>query len=234
MGGTLYIVSAPIGNLEDITLRALRILKEVDLIAAEDTRHTRKLLSHYDIHTPMISYFEHNEMRRGRSLLKKLESGTKVALISNAGTPAISDPGYHIINMCIEAGIDVVPIPGPSAFLAAAVVSGFPLHGFIFEGFLPAKSSRRVKKLNTLRDEARTLIFYESPHRLLRFLADVLETLGDRQLVIGRELTKVYEEIYRGSVSLAIQKFTEVEPRGEFTIVVRGLEEGTREQGSEG
>lgn len=225
MGGTLYIVSAPIGNLEDITLRALRILKEVDLIAAEDTRRTRKLLSYYDIHTPMISYFEHNEIRRGKSLLKKLESGSKVALVSNAGTPAISDPGHHMVNMCIEAGIDVVPVPGPSAFLAAAVVSGFPLHGFVFEGFLPAKRSRRVKKLNMLSDEARTLIFYESPHRLLKFLADVLEVLGDRELVIARELTKMYEEIYRGSVSLAIQKFTEMEPKGEFTIVIRGAQD---------
>jgi len=225
MGGTLYIVSAPIGNLEDITLRALRILKEVDLIAAEDTRHTKKLLNHYDIHTPMISYFEHNEIRRGALLLERLESGSKIALVSNAGTPAISDPGYRIINLCIEAGIDVVPVPGPSAFLTAAVVSGFPLHSFVFEGFLPAKRSRRVKSLNILRDEVRTLIFYESPHRLLRFLEDVLETLGNRELVIARELTKMYEEIYRGSVSMAIQKFTEVKPRGEFTIVVRGKQD---------
>lgn len=227
MGGTLYIVGAPIGNLEDITLRALRILKEVDLIAAEDTRRTRKLLTHYDIHTPMISYFEHNEVRRSISLLDKLESGSNIALISNAGTPAISDPGYHIINICIEAGVDVVPIPGSSAFLAAAVVSGFPLHSFIFEGFLPAKRSRRARRLNVLRDEQRTIIFYESPHRLLKFLTDVLEILGDRELVIARELTKMYEEIYRGSVSMAIQKFTEIEPRGEFTVVIRGAEDSS-------
>ena len=224
MGGILYIVSAPIGNLEDITLRALRILREVDIIAAEDTRHTRKLLSYYDIHTPMISYFEHNEIRRAGLLLEKLENGSKVALVSNAGTPAISDPGYHIINLCIEAGTQIVPIPGPSAFLAAAVVSGFPLHSFIFEGFLPAKKSRRVRRLNTLRDEPRTLIFYESPHRLLKFLTDVLEVLGDRELVVARELTKMHEEIYRGLVSLAIQKFTEVQPRGEFTITIKGAE----------
>ena len=222
MGGTLYVVSAPIGNLEDITLRGLRVLEEVELIAAEDTRHTRKLLTHHDIHTPTVSYFEHNEIRRSKLLLRKLESGCKVALISNAGTPAVSDPGYHIINMCIEAGIDIVPIPGPSAFLSAAVVSGFPLHSFAFEGFLSPKRSRRIRKLNALRDEARTLIFYESPHRLLKFLADVLETLGNRELVVARELTKMHEEVYRGSVSLAIEKFTEVAPRGEFTIVVRG------------
>jgi len=229
MGGTLYIVGAPIGNLEDISLRALRILKEVDLIAAEDTRHTRKLLSHYDIHTSTISYFEHNEFRRGELLLKKLEDGCDIALVSNAGTPAISDPGYRIINMCIEADIDIVPIPGPSAFLAAAVVSGFPLNNFVFEGFLSPKRSRRAKRLKILRDEARTLLFYESPHRLLRFLADVLEILGDREIVIARELTKMYEEIYRGLVSQAIQKFTEVKPRGEFTIVVRGAKDNRDE-----
>ncbi len=229
MGGTLYVVSAPIGNLEDISLRALRVLKEADLIAAEDTRHTRKLLSHYDIHTPLISYFEHNEFRRGKLLLKKLEDGRSIALVSNAGTPAISDPGYRIINMCIEADVDIVPIPGPSAFLAAAVVSGFPLHNFAFEGFLPAKRSRRAKRLNALRDEERTLIFYESPHRLLKFLADALEILGDRELVIAREITKMYEEIYRGSVSQAIQKFTEVKPRGEFTLVLRGAKDKKNE-----
>jgi len=225
MSGALYVVSTSIGNLEDVTLRALRILKEVDLIAAEDTRHTRKLLSHYDIHTPMISYFEHNEIQRSKLLLQKLEAGRKIALVSNAGTPAISDPGYPIISMCIEAGIDVIPVPGPSAFLAAAVVSGFPLHDFVFEGFLPAKRSGRVKKLNALRNEPRTMIFYESPHRLLKFLADMLEVLGDRKLVIACELTKMFEEIYRGSVSLAIQRFTEIKPRGEFTIVVMGKNE---------
>jgi len=229
MGGTLYIVSAPIGNLEDITLRALRILKEVDLIAAEDTRHTRKLLSYYDIHTSMISYFEHNEVRRSKSLLKKLENGSDIALVSNAGTPAISDPGYHIINMCIEAGIDVVPIPGASAFLAAVVVSGFPLHSFIFEGFLPVRKSRRVRRLNPLCDEPRTVIFYESRYKLLKFLADVLETLGDRELVIARELTKMYEEIYKGTVSQAIEKFTEEGPKGEFVIVMRGAEKSGHE-----
>jgi 16S rRNA (cytidine1402-2'-O)-methyltransferase len=222
MKGALYIVGAPIGNLEDITLRALRVLREVDLIAAEDTRHTRKLLSHYDIHTPVISYFEHNEVRRSELLLKKLEDGDNVALVSNAGTPAISDPGYHIINLCIQAEIDLIPIPGPSAFLAAAVVSGFPLHNFIFEGFLSPKSSRRVKKLQEFCEETRTVIFYESPHRLLKFLRDMLDTLGDRELVIARELTKMYEEIYRGNISDAIRKFAEVNPRGEFTIVVRG------------
>ncbi|MBD3181357.1 16S rRNA (cytidine(1402)-2'-O)-methyltransferase [Candidatus Poribacteria bacterium] len=222
MRGKLYIVSAPIGNLEDITLRALRILKEVDLIAAEDTRHAKKLLNHYDIHTPMISYFEHNEIRRSEMLVEKINNGEDVALISNAGTPAISDPGYRVIRKCIDDQINLVPIPGPSALLAAVTVSGFPIHNFTFEGFLSTKSSRRLRRLREIAGEERTLIFYESPYRILKFLADVLEAFGDRELVIAREITKMYEEIYRGTVSQAIEKFTREKPRGEFTIVIRG------------
>jgi len=225
MSGTLYIVSVPIGNLEDITLRALRILKEVDLIAAEDTRHTRKLLSHYDIHTPMISYFEHNESQRDKTLLKRLESGDNIALVPDSGTPAISDPGYTIINTCIKDGFKVIPIPGPSAILASAVVSGFPLHNFTYEGFLSFKRSGRLKKLKSLVDEKRTMIFFESPHRLVKFLNDMLETFGDRQIVIANDVTKFFEDIYRGSISSSIAKYTENDPKGEFTIIVKGIDE---------
>jgi len=225
ISGILYVVSVPIGNLEDITLRALRILGEADLIAAEDTRHTRKLLSHYDIHTPLISYFEHNEIQRSEQLLRKLKAGSKIALVPDSGTPAISDPGYSIINLCIEAGIKIIPIPGPSALLAAVAISGFPLHNFAFEGFLPSRKSARIKKLNVLCNETRTLVFYESPHRLLKSLADMLEVFGDRELVIANDLTKIFEETYRGPISTAIQKFTETTPKGEFTIVVRGINE---------
>ena len=222
MNGTLYVVSLPIGNLEDITLRALRILKEVDLIAAEDTRHTRKLLSHYDIHTPMISYFEHNETQRDRTLLKKLESGDNIALVSDSGTPAISDPGYTIINACIGAGLTIITIPGPSSLLSALVVSGFPLHNFTFEGFLAQKKSGRIKKLKSLINEKRTMVFFESKYRLVKFLNDVLEIFGDREIVVANDITKMFEEIYRGSVNIAIKKYSETEPKGEFTIVVKG------------
>jgi len=231
MSGTLYVVSLPIGNLEDITLRALRILKEVDLIAAEDTRHTRKLLSHYDIHTPMISYFEHNETQRDRILLSKLESGNNIALVSDSGTPAISDPGYTIINVCINAGLTIIPIPGPSSILSALVVSGFPLHNFTFEGFLAQKKSGRIKKLKSLVNEKRTMVFFESKYRLVKFLNDVLEIFGDREIVIANDITKMFEEIYRGSVSTTIQKYSEKEPKGEFTIVVRGSADHDVENG---
>ena len=225
------MVSLPIGNLEDITLRALRILKEVDLIAAEDTRHTRKLLSHYDIHTPMISYFEHNETQRDRTLLKKLESGNNIALVSDSGTPAISDPGYTIINACIDAGLTIIPIPGPSSLLSALVVSGFPLQNFTFEGFLAQKKSGRIKKLKSLVNEKRTMVFFESKYRLVKFLNDVLEIFGDREIVAANDITKMFEEIYRGSVSTAIQKYSDTEPKGEFTIVVRGSADHDVENG---
>jgi len=230
MRGNLYVVSVPIGNLEDITLRALRILKEVDLIAAEDTRHTRKLLSHYDIHTPMISYFEHNETQKDKTLIEKLKIGYNIALVSDSGTPAISDPGYTIINACIAEGIDIVPIPGPSSILSALVVSGFPLHNFVFEGFPSPKHSGRMKKFRSLIDEKRTIIFFESTHRLLKSLEDMLEVFGDRQIVIANDITKYFEEFYRGSISSAIEKYTEIKPKGEFTIVVRGKTEDENEK----
>ncbi|MGB9595387.1 MAG: 16S rRNA (cytidine(1402)-2'-O)-methyltransferase [Candidatus Poribacteria bacterium] len=222
MSGILYIVSVPIGNLEDITLRALRILKEVDLIAAEDTRHTRKLLNHYDIHKPTVSYHEYNETQMDKLLITKLTEGTNIALVSDSGTPVISDPGYTIVNACIKEGIKIVPIPGPSSLLASVVISGFPLHNFVYEGFLPPKKMRRIKKLISLSDEKRTMVFFETPHRLIKSLNDLLEIFGDREIVIANDLTKMFEEIYRGSISRAIKKYSESKPKGEFTLVVRG------------
>lgn len=220
--GVLYIVSTPIGNLEDVTLRALRVLKEVDLIAAEDTRHTRRLLTHYEIGTPTTSYFEGNQIQKGERLVARLKTGDSIALVSDAGTPTISDPGYRLLAQCIEAGIPIIPIPGPSACIAAASVAGLPLHNFVFEGFLSPKSGRRKRQLTDLRGEKRTLIFYESPHRIIRFLGDVLEVFGDRQVAIARELTKKFEEIFRGKVTEAIKKLQQTPPRGEFTIVIAG------------
>ena len=221
--GVLYIVSTPIGNLEDITLRALRMLKEVNLIAAEDTRHTRRLLAHYEIGTPTTSYFEGNQIQKGEKLVARLKAGESIALVSDAGTPTISDPGYRLLIQCIEADIPIIPIPGPSACIAAASVAGLPLHNFTFEGFLSPKSGRRKRQLTELREERRTLIFYESPHRIIVFLQDVLEVFGDRQVSVARELTKKFEEVFRGKVTGAIEKFQETSPRGEFTIIIAGF-----------
>ena len=221
--GVLYIVSTPIGNLEDITLRALRTLKEVDLIAAEDTRHTRRLLAHYEIDTPTTSYFEGNQIQKGERLVARLKAGESIALVSDAGTPTISDPGYRLLIQCIEADIPIIPIPGPSACIAAASVAGLPLHNFTFEGFLSPKSGRRKRQLTDLCEEKRTLIFYESPHRIIVFLQDVLEVFDDRQVTVARELTKKFEEVFRGRVTEAIERFQETPPRGEFTIVIEGL-----------
>ena len=221
--GVLYIVSTPIGNLEDITLRALRTLKEVDLIAAEDTRHTRRLLAHYEIDTPTTSYFEGNQIQKGERLVARLKAGECIALVSDAGTPTISDPGYRLLIQCIEAEIPIIPLPGPSACIAAASVAGLPLHNFVFEGFLSPKSGRRKRQLAALREEKRTLIFYESPHRIISFLQDVLEVFGDRRISVARELTKKFEEVFRGTVTEAIEKFQETSPRGEFTIVIEGF-----------
>ena len=224
--GVLYIVSTPIGNLEDITLRALRTLKEVDLIAAEDTRHTRRLLSHYEIGTPTTSYFEGNQIQKGERLVARLKAGESIALVSDAGTPTISDPGYRLLVQCIEADIPIIPIPGPSASITAASIAGLPLHNFVFEGFLSPKSGRRKRQLTELREEKRTLIFYESPHRVIVFLQDVLAIFGDRRISVARELTKKFEEVFRGKVTGAIQKFQKTSPRGEFTIVIEGFLSG--------
>lgn len=220
--GTLYVVSTPIGNLEDITLRALRVLSEAAIVAAEDTRHTQKLLTHYKIHTKLTSYHDHNKEEKAEVLVQHLKQGSSVALVADAGTPGISDPGYFLINRCIQAGISVVPIPGASAFLAALSVSGLPTDSFIFEGFLPRKKVARIKRLEALKAEPRTLIFYESPHRLTVCLSDLLKILGDRRVVIARELTKAFEEIRRGRLSKIIPELSGRSIRGEITLVVEG------------
>jgi 16S rRNA (cytidine1402-2'-O)-methyltransferase len=216
---TLYIVATPIGNLEDITLRAIRILKEVKLIAAEDTRKTRKLLSAYDIKTPTTSYHEHNKLTKLDYILNRLET-EDVALVSDAGMPGISDPGYELIAAVCQHNIPIIPIPGPSVLVSALVVSGLPTDSFLFLGFLPHKSSERRRFLKSKAVEKPTLVLFESPHRIEASLKDLLETLGDRKMAVCREMTKVHEEVFRGTISQAIEHFTA--PRGEFTLVVAG------------
>ncbi|MBD2562939.1 MULTISPECIES: 16S rRNA (cytidine(1402)-2'-O)-methyltransferase [Nostoc] len=222
--GTLYVVGTPIGNLEDITFRAVRILQTVDIIAAEDTRHTGKLLQHFQVKTPQVSYHEHNRTSRIPELLEHLVNNKAIALVSDAGMPGISDPGYELVKACIEAGIPVVPIPGASAAITALSAAGLPTDRFVFEGFLPAKSQQRQEHLESLQTESRTLIFYESPHRLRDTLQDLAEVWGsDRQIVLGRELTKLYEEFWRGTIAEAIAHYSQREPQGEYTLVVAGI-----------
>lgn len=220
--GTLYLCGTPIGNLEDITLRALRILKEVDLIAAEDTRVTRKLLTHYQIKTPTTSYHYHNRLKKGEHLIELLQKGKNIALVSDAGMPGISDPGRDLVCLAIENKIPIVPIPGPSAILTALVISGFPTRHWTFEGFLPGSRKKRVRLLKKLKEEERIMIFFEAPHRILKSLNDILEILGDRQIFIVRELTKKFEEVIRGNISETIQRWTLNPPRGELTVVLMG------------
>lgn len=222
MPGILYIVATPIGNLDDITLRALRVLKEVDVIAAEDTRHTQILLRHHDIHTPLTSYHEHNERAKSQELVTRLARGQQIALVSDAGTPAISDPGFRLVVQAIRAGVRIVPIPGASALTAVLSASGLPTDRFVFEGFLPAKKSQRRERLQTLRDETRTLIFYEAPHRLKEALDDIHELLGNRDAVLAREVSKLHEEFWRGPVSELIGALGNAEPRGEVTLILSG------------
>jgi len=222
--GTLYVVGTPIGNLEDITFRAVRILQTVDIIAAEDTRHTGKLLQHFQVKTPQVSYHEHNRTSRIPELLEHLVNNKAIALVSDAGMPGISDPGYELVKACIEAGITVVPIPGASAAITALSAAGLPTDRFVFEGFLPAKSQQRQEYLESLQTESRTLVFYESPHRLRDTLQDLALVWGsDRQIVLGRELTKLYEEFWRGTIAEAIAHYSQREPQGEYTLVVAGI-----------
>jgi 16S rRNA (cytidine1402-2'-O)-methyltransferase len=222
MAGVLYIVATPIGNLEDITLRALRVLKEVDLIAAEDTRHTQALLHHYGIKTPLTSYHEHNERSKAQDLVERLARGKNIALVSDAGTPVISDPGYRLVVEALQNSIQVIPIPGPSALAAALSVAGLPTDRVAFEGFLPAKKQERKIRLAALQRETRTLVFYEAPHRLKESLDDILCIFGDREIVIARELTKLHEEFLRGAVSEVIERLAERAVKGEVTILVHG------------
>ena len=226
----LYLVGTPIGNLEDITFRALRILKSVDLIAAEDTRHTGKLLQHYQITTPQVSYHQHNHHQRLPELLQHLHSGKSVALVSDAGMPSISDPGYELVKACVEAEIEIIPIPGVTALITALAASGLPTINFSFEGFLPTKPKVRKAHLESLKDETRTLIFYESPHRLRQTLADFATVFGsERQIVLGRELTKIHEEFWRGTIDAAIALYREQrQPKGEYTLVVAGKEKTSK------
>jgi len=220
--GILYVVATPLGNLEDMTLRGTRILREVDLIAAEDTRTTRKLLNHYGIHTPQTSYFEHNEPRKAETLLIRLKGGQKIALVSEAGTPSISDPGFRLIRLAIGHDIPVVPIPGSSAVLAALSVSGLPTDSFLFLGFLPSKPTKRRKAIERWKDWDRTLVIYESPHRLVAALTDLLDIFGDREIALARELTKAFEEVLRGTISQVLDKLSQGKIRGEITLVVAG------------
>jgi 16S rRNA (cytidine1402-2'-O)-methyltransferase len=221
-GSALYLVATPIGNLEDITLRALRVLKEVDLIACEDTRQTQKLLSHYGIKTRTVSYHEHNEMTKAAELVVDLESGAKIALVTDAGMPGISDPGFRLIALAIRHHVPVVPIPGASAFLAALVASGLPSDSFRFSGFLPAKSGQRRKLLESVRDSPRTQVFYEAPHRLFETLADVAEVLGaERHVVVAREVTKIHEEFLRGrALEVLDQLKSRGDVKGEITLLI--------------
>ncbi len=220
MTGTLYIVSTPIGNLEDITLRAIETLKKVDLIAAEDTRHTKILLDRYGIKVPTTSYFEYNKIQKTEYLLKALKEGKSVALVSDAGTPGISDPGYRVIRLSIENAIAVVPIPGPSGFVTALTISGKPTDKFTFEGFLSNKSAKRRNQLKKLKEEDRTVVLYESPHRILKLLEDILEIYGDTEIALARELTKKFEEVRREKVSASIAHFTAHSPKGEFIVII--------------
>jgi 16S rRNA (cytidine1402-2'-O)-methyltransferase len=225
--GTLYVVATPIGNLEDITYRAVRVLREADLIACEDTRHTAKLLQHYGIDKPTVSYHEHNEAARAEELLAKLEQGFNVAQVSDAGMPGISDPGYRVIKLAIERGVQVVPVPGASALIAALAASGLPTDSFEFHGFLPAKSGQRRTLLESLREARNTVVVYEAPHRITETMKDIVELLGaERPVVLARELTKMHEEFVRGSAAEVLVRVQANEPKGEITLVIgRGEEQ---------
>ena len=231
--GKLFVVGTPIGNLEDITLRAIRTLKEVDLIACEDTRRTQKLLNVYKIQTPSISYHEHNEMTRAPELVIRMEEGSNIALVTDAGMPVVSDPGFRLVHLAVRHGIRVVPVPGASAFVAALAASGMPVDKFRFLGFLPSKKGERRKALEELRDATKTLLFYEAPHRMVDMLKDVRDILGEREIVLAREVTKVHEEFVRGNVSSTLEYLKKRPIKGEITLLV-GKSEGAPEKADSG
>ncbi|MGA9117431.1 MAG: 16S rRNA (cytidine(1402)-2'-O)-methyltransferase [Bacteroidota bacterium] len=231
--GTLYVVSTPIGNLEDVTLRAVRVLGGVDVVAAEDTRTTRILLDHLGLRTPLVSYHARNEERRSPSLLRRLRAGERIALVTDAGTPGVSDPAFVLIRAALEEGLRVVPVPGPSAVLAALVAGGVPFDRFVFEGFLPVKKGRS-SKLARLRSERRTVVLFESPHRILRTLQDLLREVGDRPAAVARELTKKFEEVERGLLSEVLERVRRREPRGEYVIILGGGGRGPLPDGNPG
>jgi 16S rRNA (cytidine1402-2'-O)-methyltransferase len=218
--GTLYVVATPIGNLEDITARALRVLKEVDVVACEDTRRTRALLTHFDIHTPTVSYYEHNKLTRGPQLLRQLADGRSIALVSDAGTPGISDPGVLLVREARAAGIPVVPVPGPSAVAAALSAAGLAADRFVFDGFLPVKPGRRANRLKALRDLEMTIVVYESPHRIIATLEAIAAVFGGRPIVVARELTKQFEEIITAPAAEHLERVRARAVRGEFTVVI--------------
>ena len=220
--GILYICGTPIGNLEDITLRALKILKKVKLIAAEDTRHTKKLLNHFQINTKVSSYYEYNKFIKAPHLVEILKNGQDIALVSDAGMPGISDPGYVLVNLALKNNIKIIPVPGVSALITALVVSGLPTDKFVFEGFLPRKIKERKRYFKSIENEERTIIFYETPHRLKRALKDMLEIWEERRIVIARELTKMYEEVIRGKLSQVLTEISTKEIKGEITLIVQG------------
>lgn len=222
--GKLYICPTPIGNLEDITLRVLKVLKEVDLIAAEDTRHTIKLLNHFDIKKPLTSYHEHNKREKGKLLIQKLLNGENIALVSDAGMPGISDPGEDLVKLAIENDLYVIALPGATASILALVISGLPTRKFVFEGFLPSNKKERREALLNIKEEERTIILYESPYRVKALLDDMLDIFGERDIALCRELTKKYEEIFRGSIKESIDRFTQDDPKGEFVLIVKGAD----------
>lgn len=230
--GTLYLVATPIGNLEDMSPRAVRVLREASLIAAEDTRHTGKLLKHFEIETQLTSYFEHNKLNKLDYILDKLGTGD-VALVSDAGTPAINDPGYELVRAALASKHDVVPVPGPSAPVTALAVSGLPTDSFLYLGYLPSKTSDRHKRLQEVESHPYTLIFFESPHRIVESLEDLLSVLGDRSICVAREMTKMFEEYWRGTVSGAVEYFKSQPVRGEFTLVIEGKQKEERSQWTE-
>jgi 16S rRNA (cytidine1402-2'-O)-methyltransferase len=220
MPGTLYVVATPLGNLEDITLRALRVLKEVAVVACEDTRRTRILLSHFGIHAPVTSYFEHNKVTKGARLIETLRSGRSVALVTDAGTPGISDPGFLLVKQARDAGLPVVPVPGPSAVVAALSAAGVPADRFVFDGFLPVKPGRRMRRLEALRALEMTVVCYESPHRILAALEAIAQVFGEREILVAREMTKQFEEIVRGHAAALKARFEAGPVRGELTVII--------------